>query len=518
MSRSTLVSIRNISISLSGHRLFEGLTLSVSRSESVAIVGANGCGKSTILNLLDSRLRGEDDLPWIADFRVSGSILLASGIDFVHLPQLIRSDRRQRLSSIGVSQAEGKAEARLCRQFGVVSGQEPDAVFSDGELQKRAIISALLEDRDLYLFDEPTNYLDIDGITAFETHVQMLKQRGRGIILVTHDRTLTDNLADQTVLITEDGIYSTTGGATDAWSVRNVDFESRSRRAKDIKKKIRRLEEDARAKAEWAAKSERRKSGAKLAKPYFAKLSAKMAKRSKISEQKANREIEKLRKAKPYVPKKVSLRFPEYEIRNRTVFSLSNVSFRYEGDSLGDVPYLLRNAILSSTTKDKICLMGSNGSGKSTTIRLAMGQLIPSKGTCYCNAGVNTVHVPQGLAGFFNRELLLDNFGDCGYDQTTIRKYLGAALIRKDKACEPVGSFSYGELMRAAIVKCILMRAEFLFLDEPTSHLDIESIAVLEQMLIGFAGGFLLVSHDRSLVGNVAEKLYTLHDGRLLLV
>jgi ATPase subunit of ABC transporter with duplicated ATPase domains len=147
-----------------------------------------------------------------------------------------------------------------------------------------------------------------------------------------------------------------------------------------------------------------------------------------------------------------------------------------------------------------------------------MGKLTPQRGSCYRNEGVRIAHVPQGLTGFFRHDRLLDNFDDCDCDQTTIRKYLGAVQIRNEKACDRIGSFSYGELMRAAIVKCILMRAEFMFLDEPTSHLDIESIEVLEQLLQSFPGGFLLISHDRSFVANVAEKLYTLDDGRLLLV
>ncbi len=91
-------------------------------------------------------------------------------------------------------------------------------------------------------------------------------------------------------------------------------------------------------------------------------------------------------------------------------------------------------------------------------------------------------------------------------------------MIRKDKPEDLVANFSYGELMRAAIVKCILSQAEFLFLDEPTSHLDIESIDVLEQLLTDFPGGFLLISHDRTFVENVADQLCLLEDGHLRLV
>ena len=132
------------------------------------------------------------------------------------------------------------------------------------------------------------------------------------------------------------------------------------------------------------------------------------------------------------------------------------------------------------------------------------------------NESVPTTYLPQGLQGFFSRPTLLDNFSDCECDASTVRRHLGAALIRRDKVHQPLDKFSNGELMRAAIVRAILTRSEFLYLDEPTSHLDIESITVLEQMLAAFPGGFLLVSHDRTFVENVADRLLLLDHGRLM--
>jgi ATP-binding cassette subfamily F protein 3 len=518
MSSRMLVNIKNVSISFQDNLLFENLSFSVHKGELLAIIGANGCGKSTILNLLHSNVTGDNSCYEGVDISIAGSIIFPPGTDLIHLPQLLRTGDGGQLSPDSLSPDKAALEKRLCGEFAVRTDTGSDDVLSDGELQKRAIIRVLLEDRDLYLLDEPTNYLDIAGITAFEAYVHQLKRQGKGIILVTHDRTLTDNLADGTILITKNGVYHTIGGATDAWSIKSADFESRRRRAKDIKKKIRQLQDDARAKAGWAAQKEKQIIGAKREKGHISRLSAKMAKRSKVVEQRAEREIEKLKQTKPFVPREVRLRFPGYKIRSRAAFSFKDVCFRYEDSSDRRKKYLLRDITLSATTRDKICLMGTNGSGKSTIIKLARENLEPIKGNCRINTGVKTAYVPQGLSGFFSRKVLLDNFSDCGCDQTTIRQYLGAALIRKGKPRDPIDRFSYGELMRAAIVKCVLMRAEFLFLDEPTSHLDIESIEVLEQLLQNFAGGFLLISHDRTFVSNVAEKLYALNRGRLTLV
>jgi ATP-binding cassette subfamily F protein 3 len=280
-----------------------------------------------------------------------------------------------------------------------------------------------------------------------------------------------------------------------------------------IRKKIEQLQQDSLAKAGWAKSKEKQKIGAKGAKGHISRLSAKLAKRAKVAQKRIDKESRQLAEVKPFVPKELSLSFPKYEIRNRQVFSLEDVGFAY-----GRTAPLLESVSLGAATSDKICLMGGNGSGKSTLINMALGYIEPDSGERKINEGVRTAYLPQGLMGFFAESSLLENFADVDMSETRIRQYLGAALIRKDKVNRPVTEFSAGELMRAAVVKCILSRAEFLFLDEPTSHLDLESIEILERLLQDFDGGFLTVSHDRAFVENIADKLYYLEDGHLRLV
>ena len=227
-----------------------------------------------------------------------------------------------------------------------------------------------------------------------------------------------------------------------------------------------------------------------------------------------------LANTKPFVPKELNLRFPEYEIKNRRLVSLENVSFCYGADKDGEDAsrLVLRDVSIGVDTHDKVCLMGANGSGKSTLLKVIRGELAPTGGQRTYNASVRTASIPQGLTGFFTEPILLDNFANVNFDETSVRQYLGSALIRKDKTCDPVTTFSAGELMRAAVVKCILSKAEFLFLDEPTSHLDLESIEVLERLLQEFKGGFIVVSHDRSFVERVVDRLYYLDENHLRLV
>ncbi|MBU8932955.1 MAG: ATP-binding cassette domain-containing protein [candidate division Zixibacteria bacterium] len=512
MSSRPLVNIKNLSVSFLEKVIIDKLSFSIGRGEVVALIGANGCGKTTLLELVSHTYAQNRDYLNQFELRVKGDLNLATGIGLSYLPQMVKSD----IPEIDYSLAA--MFERLAESFGLHQRSSDGDTLSDGQIQKEAIVVALVSDADLLLLDEPTNYLDIAGITAFEEQIKLLRRRGRGILLVSHDRTLINNLANRTIYMARNGIFQTEGGFSDAWSLAGMDFNSKLKQARVIRTKIGRLQNEVRRKMNWAEQKEKTKTGSKKDKGHISRLAAKLAARARAASLKARKEIDQLKKTKPIIPKKLVLRLPEYEVRNREVFSLADVSFSYGEAQSENGGNLLEAIDLAATTSDKLCLMGTNGAGKSTLLSLIMGRLKPLCGTRRINDAIKLRHLPQGLTGFFDQPTLLDNFRDTGSDETTVRYHLGAALLRGEKVNEPVTNFSYGELVRAAIVKCILQKAEFLLLDEPTSHLDIESIEVLEQLLIDFPGGFVIISHDRSFVENVSDKLYTLDGGRLRLV
>jgi ATP-binding cassette subfamily F protein 3 len=396
---------------------------------------------------------------------------------------------------------------RIAADFGMIDPERPLAQLSPGELQKAALARVICSDADLLLLDEPTNYLDIDGLAALEYHLDQQRRRGAGVLLVTHDRALTDTCADETVLLTRERSYRVPGGATLVWGAREDDLQSRTRQAGQIRRTIQKLQADVQRRTTWAYRKEQSKRGSGLERSFIAKRAAKMAKRAKVVEQFAEKERQRLLQIKPFVPKRVHLMLAARTVPNRRVFSLSGAAYSYAAGQP-----LLEDVSFGASTRDKICLMGSNGSGKSTLLRLVTGTLQPTAGTAERNDAVAVAEVAQDLDSFFRHTTLIENFVDCPIAETEIRRVLGAVQIRQDKVHEPVESFSRGELMRAAIAKCLLHRAEFLILDEPTSHLDIESIRVLEDVLGEFDGGFLIVSHDRVFVAAVAETLYVIEN------
>lgn len=506
----TLLNIKDLSLSFINQTVLSDLSLSIIAGEIVAIVGANGCGKSTILNVINNIYNDNSTIFEEKQLKINGIIELKKNIGLVYLPQNLRLDWKaenkndddyHRLSKI----------SRLNEKFKLDKAGDNINELSDGQLQKHAIIETLSSPADLFLLDEPSNYLDIDGMTALEDSLLEIKEESRSVILVTHDRSLTDNVADRTYYITHNGIFKCHGGYQQAWSLKSNVLEARTHRTEQLKNRIKNLQLDVRRRKGWSALKEKQKKGAGAGKPFIAKKSKKMAQRAAAVNKRIEAEIEKMKKEKVFEVKEINLSFPEYEVKHRDVFSIENLSFSYSDTDL------LKEISLKAETSDKICLMGRNGSGKSTLLKLINKELEPKSGSVHLHPNMNLQYISQGLNNFFKHEKLLDNFIGLD-DESKIRQYLGAVHLRRDKVTEKIGQFSYGELMRAAIVKCILEKAEFLILDEPTSHLDIESIEVLESLLNNFQGGYFIISHDRTFVSNVAEKLYLLDDNRIKLI
>ena len=520
MSHGMLLSVKNLSISSPDRCLFSDLSFSISRGEAVSLIGPNGSGKTTLLRhiLQETALLKSDDSDLGSDFTIHGHLSIARGAVIANLDQQVTPD------SVAAGNTDSPPEgvlSKLLHDFGLTLDVDGLTALSAGMLQKLAIAKLLARQADFYLLDEPSNYLDLPGIVALEHHILQQTKRGVGFLVITHDRELSDRISNHTVYLAPEGIYLTTGGATAALELKEHDILAREHESGVLARKISALEQDFRTKAGWAQQKENSKRGAGGAKGYISHKSAKMARRAKAVQKRIKRKQGELDEAKPFVPKRVKLSLPSRDVARRSVFGLENCSYRYSEsnhDRRGvHSKWAVDGVSLGATTKDKICLMGGNGAGKSTLLKLATGRLKPLRGDAYQNDNVKVSVIPQGLSGYFSCDRLLDNFAFEDISESIIRQYLGAALLRREMVLRSTTELSQGELVRAALVHAILTNADFLFMDEPTSHLDLESVIVLENLLQSFSGGFMIVSHDRALVSSIANQLYYLEGSRLRL-
>ena len=200
MSRKMLLSVKNLTISHLGRPIVDKLSLSVSSGELVALIGANGCGKTTLLSSLQAKHARDEAYFAGNDFVLSGHIDFPSGLSLIRLPQNLRKEL-EHLRGPSPGSESIRLEHRLRAEFNFDAEHDDPDRLSDGQLQKLALIRTLSAEADLMLLDEPSNYLDIDGLTAFESNVQDLKARGRGFLLISHDRTFVENVAHQLYLL-----------------------------------------------------------------------------------------------------------------------------------------------------------------------------------------------------------------------------------------------------------------------------------------------------------------------------
>ncbi len=526
--------VNNLQVGFSSEMILNGISLGVNSGEVLSIVGPNGCGKTTLLKCITGEIKS-----------FSGEIIIKKGTKIAILKQEIAFQEMKIIEyllsafpkilklhsemnrqnptpsvfddyfTVGGYDLEIECEKRAMELgFRKEDIERNFSSFSEGQKRMWAIARLFIQNPDIILMDEPTNHLDILMRMFLESAIFKEKERGKAIIVVSHDRTFVDRISDKTLQIRR-GIATTVNGGYSAL-IEHVEenFKARLKHSEEIKKRVRRLEEEIVRKRTWAGKKEkdntkRGKTIGKLDRGYVTARAAALAKKAKIAERRQINELKELRKKKPFVEKHINMGFPEYRIIPRNVVSAQNISKGYGRNEL----FSEINFELSTT--DRIALVGSNGSGKTTFLKCLIGETEVNSGKILVNKSAKWLYIPQDIRKFFKERILLDNFKFEDYDEATIRQFLGAMLIRKEKAIQTVDTLSPGELMKSIVVYAILSKSEFLFLDEPTNHLDIESIGSFEKLLKEYRGGVFLISHDRMFISNCAEMVFILRNKKI---
>jgi len=504
-------------------KVLSGATLSVEAGEKVGLVGRNGAGKTTLLDILAGNSEpdsGSVEHPGGAKVGMTDQKLYAGDRGALSLEQEIISAfeplmaRERELEELGTRLSEDPSNAlmerygRLQSEFERDGGYEyraraastisslgfapedwkrPVGSFSGGEQSRIALARLLMEEPDLILLDEPTNHLDLRAIEWLENFVKGARS---AVLVVSHDRYFLDAVAGS-ILELEDGRLGRYTGNYSKYVA-----EKKARKAQLARK--------AKANAERRAQLERfvEKNRAKASKATQAKSKQKLLDRME--------KIEDPRSAS----KNVRLDLGGETVRaGRVVLEMEDVSYAHDDDA--DEP-LLEGLDLVIERGERVALLGPNGTGKSTIMRLATGELSPQRGMVRPGNNVRLAYQDQQVARLDDSKTVLEEAMDTtGFDAPEARDLLGAFLFSGEDVFKKVGSLSGGERNRLSLAEIVVSGANLLLLDEPTNNLDIPAREALEEALLGYRGTMFFISHDRYFLRKLATRVVDLEGKRL---
>ena len=502
-----------------GRTLFENLTLAFGRERS-GLVGRNGAGKTTLLRLI----LGEAQ-PAAGEVRVGGRVAVLrqalSPPPGASLADLLGvAEGLARLARIEAGEASGGdleaadwrlpqlAEAALARMG--LAGQaldRPAATLSGGEATRAALAALLIAEPDFILLDEPTNNLDADGRAAV---AELLEDWRGGALVVSHDRSLLRRV-DRIVELSGLGaaVY---GGAYDLYAERKAqeeanatrDLETAERALQRTSREIQAAKERQARRDAAGLRSRARGDTPKIALNYQAnRAEGTGGRQSRLAERLRAEAARDLEAARARVERVRRLAFdlpPSGLPAGRLALAFEAVGFAWP-----DGTAVLAGVSFRLVGPERLALTGPNGAGKTTLIRLAVGELEPARGVV--RRGVAAVLLDQRAAMLRDHETLLENYRrlNPAQDDNAAHAALARFVFRNVAAEKPAGALSGGERLRAALA-CVLMAErppQLIVLDEPTDHLDLDSIAAVEAALAAYDGALLVVSHDRDFLDAV---------------
>ena len=506
-----------------GKNVLDGLTFQIDQGERVGLLGRNGAGKSTLFKILTGELDYDEGTVTVGQGRRVGLIsqipvypagytvedVLRSA--FARLQSVAKEmeELEQRMAAGESGDALLRRYGKLSERFEVFGGYDTDVAvnkianglsisahmraqlfdqLSGGEKTRVNLGRLILEDTDILLLDEPTNHLDLHATEWLEEYIR----RFRGtVVVISHDRYFLDRIVTRVIEI-QDGKAEFYSGNYSFYAVeKERRYQERMKQYLKEQAKIEQLEKSAEQLRLWAFQG--------MDKTYRRAISM-------------ERRIERMRTtSKPTKARKMDARFNTAEFHGDEVLSLRNLAKAF-GDK-----HLFDGITLKVEGGERIALIGDNGTGKSTLIKMIMGELYPDDGRIRTGPQVRAAYLPQIIHFDHPDWNLVENMmaAKRGLSAQSARNRLASYEFRGEDVMKPVSVLSGGEQSRLRL--CMLMDDEinFLILDEPTNHLDIASREWIEEAVEAYDGTLLFVSHDRYFINRFATRIWELSGGTI---
>ena len=495
--------------------LFSDVSFEIQAGDKVGFVGVNGCGKTTLLRLIagheqpdegsivrssELRIAEVEQLPNVTEERslyeftlLAHASLLAMEKELAQLETLLAvgSDKQERYCRrqaevLNAFTQEGgltfRAKTRsalLGLGFSYETQDRSLASFSGGQVAKAMLARALLTDANLLLLDEPTNNLDLPSITWLEEF--LLQYRG-AVLVVSHDRHFLDAVTTQTFELENGHLVAARGNYSRFMELKSDRQEAARRVYQRQKKEIHRIEGIIAQQRRWNQE------------------------RNYVTIASKEKQIERIRSgmiAPENDPAAIHFSFDLVQPTGNEVITLKQLGHAYDGKTV------FRNADLLVKKGECVCLIGANGCGKTTLLKILSGVVEPAFGSFRLGAGVKLGYYEQDTRKLNDERDVIGELSDSfpRLDLSALRKILGGFLFRGDDVYKKISALSGGERARIQLLKLVLSGANVLLLDEPTNHLDIPSAEMLETALESFEGTIFIVSHDRYLVERLADRI-----------
>jgi len=476
-----MISIKNLTKQYGGRELFSDVSFDVLSGERVGLVGRNGHGKTTLFRMITGEEQPDD-----------GKIFKPNKYSIGYLGQHLNFTKPTVLDEgcAGLNPEELGAEWKVEKTLSGLGFSKEDfrhspSEFSGGFQMRIALAKVLVSEPNMLLLDEPTNFLDIVSIRWLEKFLRSWKGE---LIVISHDRDLVDSVTTHIVGIHRGMVRKIKGPTGKYYAQLRADEELHEKKRLEDEKKRKQL-------TEYINRFRSKASLASMVQSNIKKLE-KMGQEEKLSSIRT-----------------LSFSFKYEPLRAQQIMDARDLTFSYNGQG----PYLMSGLSFAVNRHDKICIVGKNGKGKTTLLKLLSGRLKPVSGIVKTHTAALTAYYEQANTADLNDELTVEEEiarGSDFLDRSRVRGICGAMMFSGDDAEKKVKVLSGGERSRVLLGKLLVAPSNLLFLDEPLHHLDIESCQAMIDAVKEFEGAALVVAHDEHFLNKVATKLIVFKNDR----